>query len=90
MTKQENTGILIPGFHKKIEEKKFTVPLFGNVYLEYKTDGEFSDYLERIEILPAEYKYWDGEKEKSDEYHWKADFYFSKNPTSGELFIEYL
>jgi hypothetical protein len=42
------------GYHAKIKEcpenKIIELPLFKNVRLRYKAEGEFSDYLERVEI----------------------------------------
>jgi hypothetical protein len=42
------------GYHAKITtcpaDKIIELPLFKNVRLKYKAEGEFSDYLERVEI----------------------------------------
>lgn len=37
------------------DSKVIELPLFSNVYLDYETDGKFSDYLQKIEIVEHDF-----------------------------------
>lgn len=67
-----------------VEELKtpvFEIPLFKNVILSYEASGEFSKYLQRVEIREHDF-YYEGEK---TQWLWKAKFVFSGVPKSGIL-----
>ena len=73
---------------KDVENNMVEIPLFSNVELDYKTNGDFSDKLEKIKIREHQYhKYKKGKvgKKKIDVYKWYARFYFKDKPKNGYL-----
>ena len=71
-----------------VENNMVEIPLFSNVELDYKTDGDFSDKLERIKIREHQYhKYKRGKvgKKKVKLGDWYARFYFKDKPENGYL-----
>lgn len=83
-----------------VHDKKAIIPVFGNIFLDYKTKGEFNDYLEKIEIIEFPFirvrKYLFADllrrkitREKND-IEFRAIFYFSKKPKTGELRVEFV
>ena len=73
---------------KDVENNMVEIPLFGNVELDYKANGDFSDKLERIKIREHQYnKYKKGKvgKKVIREYKWYARFYFKDKPKDGYL-----
>jgi hypothetical protein len=80
-----------------ISENKVIIPSFSNVFLDYKTSGDFNKFLQKIEILemPFDYKtrrFWLpflSKKEKND-YKFRAVFYFSQKPMEGSLNVEFI
>lgn len=73
-----------------VENNMVEIPMFNNVELDYKTDGEFSDKLERIRIREHQYyKYKKGKvgKKKVELYKWYARFYFKDKPKTGSMEI---
>ena len=71
-----------------VENNMVEIPCFKNVELDYKTEGDFSDKLERIRIREHQhYKYKKGKvgKKKIDVYKWYARFYFKDKPKDGYL-----
>lgn len=73
-----------------VENNMVEIPLFNNVELDYKTEGEFSENLERIKIREHQYnKYKKGKvgKKKIELYKWYARFYFKTKPKNGYLEI---
>jgi len=79
----------------KLDDTKFVIPLFENLFLTYKTAGEFKKYLENVEIKEYDYftKWKDRKgklkKEKNTE-HWFVTFNFSKIPKKGYLEIHFI
>lgn len=77
---------------KNLDKRVFEIPLFKNIFLEYKATREFSKYLEKVEITEHNFKYetrgfyFIKRREKQDIY-WKARFYFSHVPKLGKLEI---
>jgi len=74
--------------NKDIENNMVEIPLFSNVELDYKTNGDFSNKLERIKIREHQYnKYRKGKvgKKVVKEYKWYARFYFKDKPKNGYL-----
>lgn len=72
----------------------FVIPVFSNVYLDYKSTGEFSDYLDKVEVLeiPRNYMYRNKKglrKPRINEYDFRCVFYFKKKPKTGSLKIDY-
>lgn len=84
-------------YYKIIKEvpanKIVELPLFKNVFLDYKAKGEFSKYLERVEIREHPFSkgiFKKGKlyKKKGNNYMiWYAKFYFKEIPKTGELII---
>lgn len=73
-----------------IKNNKFEIPLFKNIGLNYVAKKEFSKYLERVEIVEHEFKaFKNRRKQIPQDILWKATFYFSKKPKTGELKIEF-
>jgi len=75
-----------------IKDKKAIIPMFSNVYLDYKATEDFSKYLKKIEILeiPFYSKQLKGfifrrTKKTYNEYTFRAVFHFSKKPRTGLL-----
>jgi len=73
----------------KLNSKTFQIPIFSNVFLDYKVTGEFSQFLSKVEIKEYEFKtirkgIFKNNKDDNEE-HWFANFYFSKIPKTGEL-----
>ncbi len=82
---------------KDILDKKAYIPSFSNVYLDYDCKGEFSDYLEKIEILEHQFKYnfrnpflFFRKKEIKNDYNFRAIFYFSKKPKKGSMGVKFV
>jgi len=72
-----------------VENNMVEIPLFNNVELDYKTEGDFLKKLEKIKIREHQYnKYKKGKigKKKIELYKWYARFYFKEKPKDG--FIE--
>ena len=65
----------------KLKEPVFEIPLFKNILLSYEASGDFSKYLQRVEIREHDF-YYKGEK---TQWLWKAKFIFSEIPKSGML-----
>jgi len=81
---------------KKMNSKVHELPIFENVFLEYRATKEFGKYLEKIEIVEHDFYYMskklfskDFKKENNDAY-WKVRFIFSKIPKKGELELEFI
>lgn len=85
-----NYGMMAIGtaFHKKkrtlnpecIINNAYVLPEFSNVIIEYETTGDFSKYLERVEIT---------QKYTNSPYKFQAAFIFSKPIKEGEMNICY-
>lgn len=73
----------------ELKSKTYELPYFKNVVLNYEAKGEFSKYLDRIEIRELPFKILKKKKGKEElvnqDYLWKAKFFFSKIPKKGEL-----
>lgn len=77
-------------FNKVPKDKKIEIPLFQNIYLDYKATKEFSKYLTKMEIRehPFNRIIRKGRKKirkKRQVSLWKATFYFSEIPKDGNL-----
>jgi len=77
------------------KNKIIELPLFTNIYMDYETDGEFSDFLESVEIVEHDFKYIKKNKRKRavetkpNVYLWKAIFKFKEVPKTGYLRISW-
>ena len=84
-------------FHKKItnlDSTTYKLPLFSNVFLDYKTKGEFAKYLYKVEIKEHDLKFrrrkWFFKiKDMKNDYLWYAEFKFKKIPKTGYLEISF-
>lgn len=81
---------------RKLDNKIFEILMFDNVFLDYKAKGDFSKYLEKVDIIEHPFHYRKVSifskkirKIRQDEY-WKARFIFNKIPKKGYLKITYL
>jgi hypothetical protein len=87
-------------FTKCPEDKVIEIPLFKNVFLDYDTKGDFSKYLQRVEIREHPFsmltkksvfgrrqkqKY----KKKKNVFLWKARFIFKELPKRGQLEVRW-
>lgn len=80
-----------------IADKKAVIPSFSNIFLNYKTSGDFNKYLEKVEILeiPFSFKtrrFWLPflSKKEENDYEFRAVFYFSQTPKEGTLDVEFI
>jgi len=79
-----------------LDSKVYELPIFDNVFLEYKATEEFGKYLCKIEVIEHNFHYLKKglfsrkiTKEQNDSY-WKARFIFSRIPKKGELYLEFI
>jgi hypothetical protein len=80
-----------------IQDNKFEIPLFNNMFLGYELSGDFLDKINTIEIIehpfnilvkrPTKNK---PRKLKPNENLWKATFYFNETPKDGQLKIMFV
>lgn len=66
---------------KVIENNKFIISDFRNVYMDYKFTEDFAKYIKKIDVVNL---YTD------NPYKWRAEFHFSKQPKKGEFYIKYV
>ncbi len=81
------------------ESKIIEIPLFHNVKMDYKAEGDFSKYLEKVHIIehPFRFKRVKGgffrkrrySEELNDEL-WKSQFIFSEIPKKGRLRVWFM
>ena len=74
---------------ENVKDNKIEIPLYSNVFLEYKAEEEMSEYLERIEITEHEFNYFIKSKKTKNQYLWKCIFYFSEIPKDGILKVRF-
>ncbi len=80
---------------KDVESNMVEIPSFSNVVLEYKTDGDFSDKLQRIKIREHSWYRYNKKKKapkkkiRRDVYKWYARFFFKETPKDGYLEVIY-
>lgn len=90
------THRIITAKSSDIKNNVFVIPRFSNVYLDYKTTGDFSKYLIKVEVLewPYNYKilYPNGKASKKikNQYVWRAMFKFKQQPKTGKLYVKYV
>ena len=65
----------------KLKEPVFEIPLFKNVVLTYEASGDFTKYLQKVEIREHDFEY----KGEKTQWLWHAKFIFSEVPKSGML-----
>lgn len=71
---------------KEVLNNQVNIPLFKNIGLDYHATQEMSKYLERVEIKEHDFKLVEGKKITDPQpYLWKATFYFSKKPLTGQI-----
>jgi len=77
---------------EKLNAKRYVIPLFKNIMLDYKAEGDFADKLEWINIKPidvSDYRRSNGKPFKPNDSHWMAEFLFSAIPKDGYLHIRF-
>lgn len=82
-------------YYRKIERinnKIFEIPIFDNIFLDYRATGEFSKYLFKVEIrehdlrmIKMRYFSTKIKDEGSQDRLWYAQFHFEKIPRYGYL-----
>ncbi|KKM90154.1 hypothetical protein LCGC14_1241520 [marine sediment metagenome] len=79
----------------KLDSKTLEIPIFDNIFLDYKATKEFSKYLQEVKITEHDFKTLEinrltGRKkfEQQDDM-WKAKFIFSKIPKTGFLEVKF-
>jgi len=98
-TSSKKLAIFYPKDVKESEGKIYVeLPVFSNIVCDFKCKGEFSDYLNEIDI--REHKFTSvrlkrigkkklnkkqKRKRKVNEFLWYARWYFNKRPTKGNL-----
>lgn len=80
---------------KDVIDNRVSIPIFNNVYLNYKCEGDFNK-LEKVEILEIPFNYrergfWNPFKEKvyRNDYLYRVVFYFSETPKNGKMEVEF-
>ena len=82
------------------------LPIFDNIYIEYKCKGDFNKYLKEIEIIEYPHKYKNkvgriskfirkilGKKKELPETNdglFRAVFHFHEKPTNGSMDVEFI
>lgn len=82
-------------FNKKLNKKEIFVeiPIFKNIFFDYKCKGDFSEKLKTIEV--KEYPFFDVKKIKNKEekhatdYFWYCRMYFIDEPKDGYVKIKF-
>jgi len=81
---------------RKLDSKVFEVPVFQNVYVEYKLTGEFKKYVHELKI--EEHNFWTRQyslithrvkKQSKQTEYWKMLFMFDKIPKTGYLEVKF-
>src|SRR3989338_11571627 len=81
---------------KDVSGKKCIIPAFSNIFLKYKANGEFNEYLEKVEILEMPFNYKKRKffslrpKNERNDFDFRAVFYFSETPRKGWLNVEFI
>ncbi len=80
----------------KLESNVYEIPLFSNVYMKYKTHGDFNKYLKGVDVIEHKFYYIERswifgkmKKQKNDSL-WHAKFYFTNIPKKGFLEVSYI
>jgi len=81
---------------KDLKSKKYTLPIFDNVFLEYILKEDYKKYIKKI--IVKEYDFWhlkmnifNRKKSKVKQTtYWKAEFIFSKVPQKGEMILNWI
>jgi len=78
----------------KLDKTIYEIPMFKNVLLDYKAEGDFAKQLKKIEIVEHPFKIIRKEKgkevEKPNQSLWKAIFKFTKIPKDGKLVVNFI
>ncbi len=79
----------------KLNSKTFEIPIFNNIFLDYKATKQFSKYLQEVKIIEHNFKTLrinrlTGRKkfEQQDDM-WNAKFVFSEIPRTGFLEVKF-
>ena len=73
---------------KDLKSKTFEIPLFANVILDYTLIGDYAEKLEKVEIIPHDFKYCQLDKhDEIDDSLWRAVFTFKDVPKSGYMWV---
>ena len=75
-------------------DNKLEIPLYSNVILKYELTEDFSELIDRLEIIEHPFniitrKGLNKRKIKRNEYLWKATFYFKETPKNGQLNVSF-
>ena len=72
-----------------VKDNKIELPLFRNVGLDYKVTGEMSKHLNNFKIIEHGFNMYIHGRKKPQQYLWKAIWYFSDKPKTGDLKIKF-
>lgn len=74
-----------------LDDTTYELPIFKNIMLNYETEGEFANYLQRVDIEEIQYlrEKRNGEEKKVNIY-WKAVFTFTQPPRNGKLEVRFI
>lgn len=81
---------------RRVKDNVAVLPIFQNVKLEYKLEGNFAKYIKKISVKPSDFMFLEkNDKGKEEEVgnarYWEAKFIFSKNPTgNGKLLAKFI
>ena len=77
-----------PKIVRDIGAKIYVIPSFTNMILEYELHGDYSRYIERIEIRRNHQpRRWRGYRLRRG---WRAAFYFKEEPKEGYMLLKYI
>lgn len=72
------TGTVNPELFKG---KRYIIPEFKNILLEYKLTGEYAKYIKNVKVV---------NKYVENPYLWEAHFDWTRRPRNGQFWIKYL
>lgn len=78
----------------EMRRRVFEVPMFKNIFLDYRAVGEFAKCLKKVVIREHDFKFVEKARGKRilkpQNALWKATFVFRKVPKSGRLDVDFL
>ena len=77
-----------------VQENRIIIPCFCNGFLNFDTTGDFRTCLDRIEILHIPFTFYEKgyflrSRLKTKVHDYRAVFYFSRQPKTGSMIVEF-
>ena len=73
-----------------LDSKSFEIPMFKNIILDYKLEGDFAKHINNIKVEEHPFKHISWKKEKTNNSLWKATFTFDETPKTGSMEVSYI